>query len=242
MGRITDSATGEPIAGATVYAIWNYHPISIPRLSIPLPIEGTHAASSLCGGSVVATTDALGYYDFDRTISMKVRLHEAHQWVIADGYYNDWQGPELEDKHDFAQLLSQLRWDPLHKQQDNWSKKLTPLGNASIDVKLLTLLTAMQSAVWCTPPTESNEANLKKFQRAGLHAINAAICEATTLEQTPRSDVYKLAFTFFMGKDPRVRLLQDPSVQPLIPRRQRSPVPQSLMETTCNLTKVKNDD
>jgi len=237
IGRITDSTTGEPIAGATVYAIWHYHPISIP-----LPIEGAHAADKLCGGSIVVTTDANGYYDFDRATSMKVRLHEAHQWVIADGYYNDWQGPQAEDKHDFAQLLSQLRWDPLHKQQDNWSKKLTPFGSASIDVKLLTLITAMQSAVWCTPPTESNEANLQKFTRAVRHAINVAICEASTAEQAPRADIYKLAFMFVVGKDPRVRFLQDPSVQPLIPRRQRSPVPQALVETTCALTKVQNED
>ena len=233
IGRITDSTTGEPIAGATVYAIWNYHPISIP-----VPIEGVHAANKLCGGSVVVLTDANGYYDFDRATSMKVRLHEAHQWVIADGYYNDWQGPDAEDKHDFAQLLLQLSWDTSHKQQDNWSKKLTPFGNASIDAKLLTLITAMRRAVWCTPPTATNEATLQKFTRAVQHAIHAAICEASKAEQAPRADVYKFGFMFFAGKDPRTRLLQDPSVQPLIPRREHSPVPHSLVETTREIVKT----
>ncbi len=237
IGRITDSATGKPIAGAIVYAVWNYHPISIP-----LPVEGTHVADKLCGGSAIATTGADGYYDFEWTTSTKVHLHEAHQWVIAEGYYNDWQGPQPGDQHDFAQLLSQLRWDPSGKQKDGWSKQLTPLGNATIDAKLLVLAMMIQSTERCEPSTKASEANLQKFRLAVRRAMTSAICEAQASEQAPRADVYRAAFMFFGGRSSSDDLLRSPSVRPLIPRRQRSPIPNTLVGITCALTSAQSDE
>lgn len=209
-GRITDAATGKPIAGATIYIFWYYHPFSIP-----LPVEGTHPADKLCSGSALATTDANGYY----RVPAAMGLHEGHQFVIAEGYYNDWEGPSPDDKHDFAQLLMPLRWDPSRKQQDDWSKRLTPLGDASIDVKLLIITQALyRQENLCN--AHNDDMNLGQFHRAAQKFMKAAICEASKAGLAPRTDVFRGAFGSLVD-------------QSQLPRRNRSPVPQSLVGEAC---------
>jgi len=209
-GRITDSVTGNPIAGATIYIFWYYHP-----LSIPLPVEGLHPADKLCSGSAVATTDANGYYK----VPAAMGLHEAHQFVIAEGYYNDWEGPAPDDKHDFAQLLMPLRWDQSRRQEDNWSKRLTPFGDASIDAKLLILAAALRrQESLCN--AHNDDKNLEQFHRAARQFMGAAICEASKSRLAPRTDVFRGAFGTLVD-------------QSQLPRRNRSPVSTTLVDEAC---------
>jgi hypothetical protein len=212
VGQITDAATGKPIAGATVYVFWSYHPVSIPT-----PVEAPHA-DRLCGGSTVAITDVNGNYRLDPAFNIKTRIHETHQFVVADGYYNDWEGPEQDDKHDFAQLLLSLQWDPSRRQEDTWSKRLNPLGDAPIDVRLLTLTHAASHNSLCNEHNE--DVGLKKFRRAALRAMTNAICQASKSGTSPRADVFRGAFGAFT-----------PDSQ--LPRRRRSPVSLSLVDATC---------
>lgn len=208
--RITDAVTGKPIVGATIYVFWYYHPFSIP-----LPVEGPLPADKLCGGSGLATTDANGYYK----VPTAMGIHEGHQFVIAEGYYNDWEGPSPDDKHDFAQLLMPLRWDPSRKQQDDWSKRLTPLGDTSVDAKLLILTQALnRQDSLCN--AHNDNMNLEKFHRAALQFMTAAICEASKSGLAPRTDVFRGAFGALVDRRQ-------------LPRRSRSPVPHALVEEAC---------
>lgn len=213
-GRITDSTTGDGIAGATVYVFWYYHPITIPS-----PVEVSLPANKLCGGSSLAITDANGYYSVPSTMAIKLYTHEAHQFVIAEGYYNDWEGPLLDDKHDFAQLLMRLQWDPSRKQQENRSQHLTPFGDASVDAKLLTIKQALyRQESLCN--ARNDDMNLEQFHRAALRLMNSAICDAKKSGLAPRTDVFRAAFRAFVD-------------QSQLPRRNRVPVPHTLVDQAC---------
>ncbi len=212
-GRITDAATGNPIAGATVYVVWYYHPLSIAIF------EGQHPADKLCDGSTVAVTDVNGYYTLPPGIAFKTTTHEAHQFVFAPGYYNNWEGPAAEDEHDFAQLLRELSWDTTSAQKDAWSKRLTPFGSASIDTKLL-VLTSAARRIEPLCNAHNDDQYLAQLRVAAAREMKNVICEASRLRQAPRTDVFKRAFGGMVD-------------QRLLPRHNRAIVPTDLVDEAC---------
>jgi len=131
-GFITDAVTGKPIEGATVYAAWYYHP-----WHLPIPVE-TQQAQIACGGTAVVKTDANGEYDLGIWMNAQIHLHDAHFWVTAPGYYDNHkqQLPRGLDK--YRDVLGTVTWNPAGGQA-SWSRTLTPLGDASIDAKLLAI-------------------------------------------------------------------------------------------------------
>lgn len=225
-GRIIDSTSQKPIAGATVLGIWYYTPFSVP-----LPIEGTHyPAGTRCGAVALAVTGSDGGYDFGAAFSLKQHLHETHVWVVANDYYNDWLGPNPGDQHDFAKLLAPLQWDPARSQKDHLSSRLTPLGNASVDAKLL----ALRSTGGGGQCIESDDRDkIAAFNEAVSRALRDTICSARENHEAPRTDVYRAAFP---------AIAEDRSIRSLLPRRERAPVPQQLVDAACTAGGAPNRD
>lgn len=96
-GRITDSVTGKPIAGATVYAAW---------------YATTYDGRRPCGGYTVATTDANGDYDIGVSMTFHTWWHDASYWVIAPGY----RGSDTLTSKNWSTMLVPLGDLPLNEK------------------------------------------------------------------------------------------------------------------------------
>ena len=102
-GRVTDAVTGKPIEGATVYAIWYYHP-----WRIPLPVETQGHRDLMCGGSAVVRTDADGEYDLGLWMNVDILIRKSAVWVSAPGYYDSHQKHPSRRLDPYAEILSTL--------------------------------------------------------------------------------------------------------------------------------------
>jgi hypothetical protein len=229
-GRITDTE-GNPIAGATIYAFWYYHPFAIPLFRV----DGHEIAEMLCGGSVLLTTDASGSYSADAVTMVKLNTHEAHQFVIANGFYNDWEGPNPEGEDDFTRLLGTLRWDSARKQLDGWSKRLTPFGSASIDARLLFLARSAQRSgrdTLCAERMDTEDyRRLVQYDRAAWKAMKVALCDAYATKRSPRTDVFAYAIrSIYPPIDGREGSL---TTRDKLPLQNYEPISQELLGLAC---------
>jgi len=218
-GTIVDADTGAPIAGATVLAVWYYTPFGIP-----LPVEGAHWPQERCGGAAVAKTGSDGKYDLGANYSRKQGFHQrrVETWIVADGYYNDWLGPDPKDQRDFAQLLSTLKFDPSRAQANKYSARLRSLVSAPIDVQLLTL-SSNGARVQCLDADDT--AAILRYRETVDQAIGTVACAAHAAKQMPRTDVFKVSFPL---------VTYDRINKPEFPRRERSRVAENLIAMACS--------
>ena len=152
-GRITDARTGQPVAGATVYAVWYFHPIQVP-----VPVEVQHV-SRACGGAAIFTTDANGYYRVDAGTRAAAALHEAAFWVAAPGHY---------DKVAEPPGVAEAHWR-------GWSRALEPLDSLSIDEKLTALRTT-ETADSCVAGRVQPFEMERRFESALRRVANHELC------------------------------------------------------------------
>jgi len=139
-GRITDLATGEPIAGATVYAVWYERLWFSDRIG--------------CGGTAVVQSDADGGYDVGFDMTFHAWFHDAAYWVVAPGYQGggrysskDWSA-KLQ-KLDGLSLDEKLKAVPPHDRYETCVRGVvTPYAGME---RFERAIRAAQTAALCDP-------------------------------------------------------------------------------------------
>jgi hypothetical protein len=226
-GLITDAVTGKPIEGATVYAAWYYHP-----WHLPIPVE-TQQAQIACGGTAVVKTDANGEYELGIWMDAQIHLHDAHFWVTAPGYYDNYkqQLPRGLDK--YRDVLATVIWNPASGKA-SWSRTLTPLGDASIDAKLLAIEASGGDADSCVAGIVEPFRAETEYHAALKSAMRAALCDGDRLE-APRTDVFETIFRAESGDGFEWKYL----VSALLPAQDTQSVPDLALRNACSLMETK---
>jgi hypothetical protein len=218
-GKITDSLSGKPIAGATVYAVWYYH-----------PFFSRYHDELACGGTSVVETDVNGEYSLGFWTGLNSLFHNTKYWVVAPGHYDATTNSAREQYGDFIQLLSTLTWRHEADPTLDSSRALTPFGDVSIDTKLLALREAnnVESCVSGVAPTYEG---MYAFQTAVKRAMNVALCPSGAAATAPRTDVFRAVFP--VGK--MGPMLWRELVDPLLPARGKNPIPDLALNNACAL-------
>lgn len=154
-GRITDSVTGKPIAGATVYAAW---------------YDTTYDGRRPCGGYTVATTDANGDYDIGVSMTFHTWWHDASYWVVASSY----RGSDTLTSKNWSTMLvpldnlplnDKLRAIPTSGRIENCTTSMQPAFAGAMQLERATR--AAQFAVMCDPANGDTTPQTDEF----LHVI-----------------------------------------------------------------------
>jgi hypothetical protein len=222
-GKITDSATGAPIAGATVYAVWYYHPVTWP-----LPIEASHA-NWACGGTAVVMTDRNGEYDVGPAMSVNIALHEAKYWIVAPGYYDSSNRRPSDTTSDFERLLSVLTWHRDETALTHASRTLTPLADRPVDVRLLALEASANGADNCVAGIVEPYKALIEFKAEVQKAVNQVLCIGELSNALPRTDVFRSVIPLEMTRSVAWR----ETIVPLLPAQKDQPIGKLALRNAC---------